>query len=452
MDTKIPVLIVEDEVAHADIMAEALEREGYAITIANSGEDGLTKLDQIDPYMVVTDLKLGGSIDGLEIVSAVAERDGLCSVVLITAHSSIETCKTALRDGAFEYIEKPIDLNDLRDVVKRGLERVYLQRENQCLHERLDDKFGFEGVIGHSPTMLKILDKLRRAAKSDIPVLIIGASGVGKELMATAIHNNSPRKNAPFQPVNCAGLSDTLLESELFGHVKGAFTGAMGDRKGFFAMADGGTLFLDEIGDMPMMMQAKLLRILEDQIVVPVGSTQGFKVDVRIVSATNQDLERAVDEKKFRQDLYYRIRGVDISIPPLRSRREDILLLAEHFLAEFSNSEDIMVKGFTGGAQRLLKSYEWPGNVRELRNCVKTMVVLAEKEMLDVTDLPFEMHQSGEGNAELSNLAGMNLNELEKAAIKRTLEMVNGNRETASKMLGIGERTLYRKIKEYGLS
>ena len=450
MENKIPVLIVEDEIGHADIMAEALEREGYLVTVANSGEEGLERLKSDDPYMVVTDLKLGGTVDGLTIVSEVSKKEGLCSVVLITAHSSIETCKTALRQGAFEYIEKPIGLEDLRDVVRRGVERVRLRRENQRLKERLDDKFGFEGLIGQSQVMLKILDTLRRAAKSDIPVLITGQSGVGKELMATAIHNNSPRKSAPFQPVNCAGLSDTLLESELFGHVKGAFTGAMGDRKGFFAMADGGTLFLDEIGDMPLTMQAKLLRILEDQIVVPVGSTQGFKVDVRIVSATNQDLEKAVEEKKFRQDLYYRIRGVDIEIPPLRSRREDIMPLAEHFLDEFSNSEDIKVKGFTSTAARLMKGFDWPGNVRELRNCVKTMVVLAEKELLDVTDLPFEMHQSA-SSGELSDLAGMNLNELEKAAIQRTLEMVDGNRETAAKMLGIGERTLYRKIKEYDL-
>ncbi|MBN1844816.1 MAG: sigma-54-dependent Fis family transcriptional regulator, partial [Sedimentisphaerales bacterium] len=274
----------------------------------------------------------------------------------------------------------------------------------------------------------------------------------GKELLAMAIHTNSPRKAAPFQPVNCAGLSETLLESELFGHVKGAFTGAMTERKGFFTVADGGTLFLDEIGDMPLTMQAKLLRVLEDQIVIPVGSTSGVKVDVRILSATNQDLAQAVADKKFRQDLYYRIRGVEIEIPPLRERREDIPLLLNHFLRETARAEDRPVKDFTPAAMRLLKSFDWPGNVRELRNCVKAMVVLADSERIDVADLPFEMHQSGKEAEGLGDLAGVNLNELEKTAIRRTLEMVNGNREMAATMLGIAERTLYRKIKEYGLN
>lgn len=299
--------------------------------------------------------------------------------------------------------------------------------------------------------MLAVMDKLRKAAKSDVPVLLKGESGVGKELMAQAVHNNSPRKAAVFQPVNCAGFSDTLLESELFGHVKGAFTGALADRMGMFAAADGGTLFLDEIGDMPTAMQAKLLRVLDDQIVVPVGSTTGTKVDVRIVSATNHDLEKAVEEKLFRQDLYFRIQGVHVEIPPLRERREDIPLLVNHFIREFSLSEEQGVRDVTPAVMRLLKSYNWPGNVRELRNCIKVMVVLAENEVLDVADLPFEIHQRSGGEDKLSNLAGVNLNELEKTAIQRTLEMVNGNRELAAGMLGIGERTLYRKIKEYDL-
>jgi two-component system response regulator HydG len=390
-------------------------------------------------------------VDGLQILKEIVDSHCECEVVMITAHSSIDTCKEALREGAYDYIEKPIDLDLLRAVVNRAAQKVGLSRENQKLHEKLDGKFGFSGVVGESSQMLRILDKLRRAADSSVPVLLQGESGVGKELLAEAIHNNSSRKKALFTPVNCAGLSDSLLESELFGHVKGAYTGAMTDRKGLFAVSDGGSLFLDEIGDMPMKMQAKLLRVLEDGVVVPVGSTNGTKVDIRIISATNQDLEKMVEEKEFRQDLYFRIRGVDIQIPPLRQRREDIPLLLNHFLAEFSESENRPVKGFTPAAQRMLKNYDWPGNVRELRNTVKTMIVLAESELLDVGDLPFEMHKNAGGEDNLSNLAGVNLNELEKTAILRTLEMVGGNRELASKMLGIGERTLYRKIKEYGL-
>ena len=451
MNQQARLLIVEDELAHAEVLAEALEREGYKVTTAPNGEEGLQRLHALDPHVVVTDLKLGGAVSGLDIVSEVAKTNHPCEVILITAHSSIETCKTALREGAYDYIEKPIDLDLLRNVVANAAKHVGILRENRRLHEQLDEKFGFEGVVGESPAMLKVLDTIRRAAKSDVTVLLKGESGVGKELFAHAIHNNSPRKNAPFMAVNCAGLTDSLLESELFGHAKGAFTGAMNDRKGFFAMADGGTLFMDEIGDMPLNMQAKLLRVLEDQIVTPVGATTGTKVDVRIISATNQNLEEMVEEKSFRQDLYFRIRGIDVEIPPLKQRREDIPLLLEHFVQDFAKAEGRLVKGFTPAAIRILKSYNWPGNVRELRNCVKTMVVLAESEMLDVADLPFEMHSNSAATDELSNLAGMNLNELEKTAITRTLEMVNGNREMAAQMLGIGERTLYRKIKEYDL-
>jgi two-component system response regulator HydG len=452
MTEKPGVLIVEDERAHAEALAEALASAGYDVSTAPSGEEGLQRFRYRDPYVVVTDLKLGGPVDGLGVLREVTASVRECAVVVITAHSSIDTCKLALREGAYDYIEKPIDLDLLRAVVGRAVQKVQLARENHRLHERLDDKLGFPGVIGESPAMLRVLDKLRRAAVSDVTVLLRGESGVGKELFANAIHQNSPRKTGPFVPVNCAGLSDSLLESELFGHVKGAFTGAMTDRKGLFAMADGGTLFLDEIGDMPLAMQAKLLRVLEDQIVVPVGSTSGFKVDLRFISATNQNLETAVEEKRFRQDLYYRIRAVDIEVPPLRQRREDLPLLLDHFVKEAAHAEGRPVRGFTPAALRILKTYDWPGNVRELRNCVKTMVVLAEKELLDVADLPFEMHQAQtDGEEQLSQLAGVNLNELEKTAIRRTLEMVSGNREQAAKMLGIGERTLYRKIKEYGL-
>ena len=443
MNDKPKILIIEDEAAHAEVLAEALEREGYRIDTAADGSAGLQKFRHSDPDLVITDLVLGGEIDGLGVLQQIIQSPREVPVVMITAHSSIDTCKEALRQGAYDYIEKPIDLDLLRTVVRRAVQKVLLTRENRRLQTILEDKFSLAGVMGQAPAMLRILDTLRRAAASDVTVLLRGESGVGKELLANAIHLNSPRKNAIFVPVNCAGLSDSLLESELFGHVKGAFTGAVNDRKGVFAAADGGTLFLDEIGDMPMTMQAKLLRILEDHIVVPVGSTSGFKVDVRFICATNQDLAKKVEAREFRQDLLYRIRGIDIEIPPLRERREDIPLLLEYFFKEFARSENRLVKGFTPAALRILKNYSWPGNVRELRNTVKAMVVLAEKEWLDVADLPFEMHRTEPGSEEdLSQLAGVNLNELEKTAIRRTLEMVSGNREQAAKLLGIGERTL----------
>ena len=452
MSEETRVLIVEDEIAHGEALAEALEREGYAVLTAASGEEGVEKLGVFVPHIVVTDLKLGGAIDGLGVLSEVVGSNLSCEVVLITAHSTIDTCKQALRIGAYDYIEKPIDLDHLREVVARASKHVQVSQENKRLREEIDTKFGFDGVVGESPGMLRVLNICRRAANSNLSVLLCGESGVGKELLAAAIHNNSPRSSKPFQPVNCAGLTDSLIESELFGHVKGAFTGAMTDRKGFFAIADKGTLFMDEIGDMPLSMQAKLLRVLEDQVVVPVGSTQGEKVDVRIISATNQNLLQKVEDKEFRQDLYFRIRGVEVEIPPLRERRNDIVLLLDHFVKEFASSEGRKVKGFTPAALKILKSYDWPGNVRELRNCLKAMVVMADSELLDVADLPFEMHAGSDGSDELSNLAGAKLEELERTAIMRTLEMVGGNRETAAKMLGIGERTLYRKIKEYGLN
>ena len=449
MAERIRILVVEDETVQAEAIAEALQREGYAVTTAASGEQGLEQFYRSRPHIVVTDLKLGGPVDGLGVLKEVFKSEHNCEVVVVTAHGSIETCKLALKEGAYDFIEKPIDLDYLRAAVRRAAEKMQLFQENRRLQLKLEDKFDFSGVVGQSPAMLRILNKLHRAAASSVTVLLQGESGVGKELLAEAIHYNSPRKGQRFIPVNCAGLSDSLLESELFGHVKGAYTGALSDRKGFFEMADEGTLFLDEIGDMPMAMQAKLLRVLEDQVVTPVGSTTGTQIDVRIISATNQNLAEKVEEKEFRQDLFFRVQGVNIEIPPLRERREDIPQLLEHFVRKFAQDENRQVKGFTPAALRILKSYNWPGNVRELRNSVKTMVVLADAELLDMADLPFEMHRQSSEPDQISNLAGVNLNELEKTAIRRTLEMVEGNREMAAKMLGIGERTLYRKIKEY---
>ena len=448
---KVKLLIIEDELAHAEALAEAMEGEGYVVHTAGSGNEGLAIFNRKDPDVIVTDLKLGGDVDGLDVVKSIVKSSRNCEVVMITAHSSIENCKVALREGAYDFIEKPIDLDLLRAVVSRAVQKLTLTDENRQLHDRLEKKFDFKGIIGEAPIMLKILDKLQRSANSDIPVLLEGETGVGKEVFAEAIHSNSPRKKKPFLAVNCAGLSESLLESELFGHTKGAFTGATEDRLGFFEKADGGTLFLDEIGDMPLAMQAKLLRVLEDQNITRVGSTERIKVDVRFISATNQNLLSDIKEKKFREDLYYRIRGVNIEIPPLRQRREDIPTLVEHFFRTFIQSEKRKVKGITPAALRALKTYNWPGNVREMRNTIKTMVVLASNEMLDIADLPFEIHATPNDDEALTHLAGVNLDELEKAAIEKTLELVDGNREKAAKMLGIGERTLYRKIREYDL-
>jgi two-component system response regulator HydG len=369
-----------------------------------------------------------------------------------------------LQQGAFDYIEKPIDLDELRAVVGRAAEDTAQKRTIAQLRQRLDEKYGFENIIGHSAAMLRVLDTVRRVAPSDLPVLILGESGTGKELIANAIHNNSHRavrgESAPAAPdkkfvaLNCAGLSETLLEDELFGHVKGAYTGAAGERAGRFEHADGGTMFLDEIGDMPLTMQAKLLRVLENGEVVRVGSNDPIRVNVRVISATNGDLEAKVREKTFREDLYFRIKGATIEIPPLRNRREDIPLLIDHFIRLANRSHGTKVKGLTADARRVMTAYPWPGNVRQLRNVVENMVVLAgEAERLTVDDLPPEIHsrpgQATEGS--IQTLAGISLIEGEKELIRNTLKMLGGNRVQAASILGIGERSLYRKIKEYGL-
>jgi two-component system response regulator HydG len=459
------ILIVEDEATHAEAMQEGLSRLGHHCTVAHEGEEGIARILSRPFDIIVTDLRLGGEKSGLDVLAAAQKHSPGAKVILITAHASVQTCRTALQQGAFDYIEKPIDLDELRAVVGRAAEDTAQKRTIVQLRERLDEKYGFENIIGHSPAMFRVLDTVRRVAPSDLPVLILGESGTGKELIANAIHNNShrairgePASNLPdkkFVALNCAGLSETLLEDELFGHVKGAYTGASGERAGRFEHADGGTMFLDEIGDMPLTMQAKLLRVLENGEVVRVGSNDAIRVNVRVISATNCDLEAKVKEKEFREDLYFRIKGATIEIPPLRNRREDIPLLIEHFIRQANRSHGTKVKGLAADARRVLAAYPWPGNVRQLRNVVENMVVLAgEAEKLTIDDLPPEIHTrplnaSGDGN--IQALAGISLIEGERELIRNTLKLLGGNRVQAAAILGIGERSLYRKIRDYGL-
>ena len=447
------ILIVEDEVAHAEAIMEGLSRLGHRCTVVHDGAAAIAKV-QSHPYdVVVTDLKLGGPEDGLAVLTATMKHLPAAKVILITAHSSVQTCRTALQQGAFDYIEKPLDLDELRAVVSRAAEDTAQRRTIQELKARLDEKYGFENIIGHSPAMMRILETVRRVAPSDLPVLILGESGTGKELLANAIHANSRRADKRYVAINCAGLSETLLEDELFGHVKGAYTGATADRPGRFEHADGGTMFLDEVGDMPLAMQAKLLRVLENGEIVRVGSNEPLRVDVRILSATNSDLAGKVKEKKFREDLYFRIKGVTIDVPPLRGRREDIPVLIEHFIRQAAAQHGAKVRGIAPDAKRVLMAYPWPGNVRQLRNVIDNMVVLAGSDKLTVDDLPAEIYQKPQeaASVQMGQLAGISLEEAEKELIRNTLTMVAGNREQAAGILGIGERTLYRKIKEYGL-
>ena len=447
------ILIVEDEVAHAEAIDEGLSRLGHRCSVVHDGAAGIAALSARHFDIIVTDLFLGGEEDGLAVLAAATTQAADTKVILITARSSVGTCRTALQQGAFDYIEKPLDLDELRTVVARAAEHTVQRRMIRELRERLDEKYGFENIVGQSREILAILDTIRRLAQSDIPVLLLGESGTGKELLAEAIHQNSPRSDGRFVAINCAGLSETLLEDELFGHVKGAYTGATGDRPGRFEHADGGTLFLDEVGDMPLAMQAKLLRVLEGGEVIRVGSNEPIRVNVRIISATNSDLAARVEEKSFREDLYFRIKGATIEIPPLRRRREDIPLLIEHFLRISATAQNAKVKSISADARRALMAYPWPGNLRQLRNVIENMVILSAGDKLAVDDLPPEIYSRPEdaAGAHLGDLAGISLEEAEKQLIRNTLKMVDGNREQAAGILGIGQRTLYRKIKEYGL-
>ena len=448
------ILIVDDERDHADGLAESLEKLCARAIAVYDGADALEILRSQQVDVIVTDLKLGGDIDGLDILEEAKKYNDSTEVILITAYGTIDTCKEAIKRGAYDYLVKPIDIGQLRTLVTQACQKA------STAHERLPQKskagkkdFAFEGVWGNSPAMEGIFEVLRRVAPTNISVLIEGQSGTGKELLARAIHINSLRWNKSFRPVNCAGLTETLLESELFGHVKGAFTGAANDRKGLFEIADKGTLFLDEIGDMSPTSQAKLLRVIEDGVIIPVGSNKATVVDVRIVSATNQNLPELIEEKKFRQDLYFRIKGVNISLPALRDRTEDIPALIDYFLKEAAIEVGSKVTGITDAALTVLSNYDWPGNVRQLRNTIRTMVVMCDRDRLDARDIPLDIAQRRQliAGSRPAALGDVSLNELEKQAIEETLAKTKGNREKAAKILGIGERTLYRKIKEYNL-
>jgi two-component system response regulator HydG len=395
-------------------------------------------------------------VGGLEVLAKAKRELPDAEVVILTGHSTVKTAVTAMQAGATTYLTKPLDISELRTVADKVSQTQRLARSNLELQRQLNERFGFEGVIGNSPSMHAVVARLRQIAPTSATVLITGESGTGKELVAKALHNNSPRRYKPFVPLNCAALSENILESELFGHVRGAFTGADRERKGWFEHANGGTLFLDEVGDIPPSTQVKLLRALESGEIVRVGTNEPLKVNVRLISATNRDLGEAIAAGTFRQDLYHRLKVVSVKLPPLRQRREDIPLLLEFFLKEFSASHGKSVTGVTPAARKALMSHPWPGNVRELRNTIESMVVIDCDGVLDVDDLTEELQASASSAAEAGSagspaLVGRSLEEIEKYYVAETLKLTGGNREEAARILGIGERTLYRKIKEYSI-
>ena len=451
--TRANVLIIDDEQDHAQVMCEALQRQGHRCEVGYNMAEGQARLAKKNFDVIVTDLMMEGRPEGLDVLRHSLTLVPPPPVILVTAHADIPTCKTALSEGAYDYIEKPLDLDYLRAQVSRAAEKAILQKQNQVLQAQIDEQLGFEGIIGTSAAMAAVVKMARQVANSDIAVLILGESGTGKELIARSIHNNSRRRKNRMVTLNCAGLSESILEDELFGHIRGAFTGAQGDRAGRFEHADGGTLFLDEIGDMPAAMQAKLLRVLENGEVVRLGANDPIKVNVRLISATNRNLDAMVADRQFREDLYFRIKGATIQIAPLRERREDIPILVHYFLSLASEKYNKEFEGLTPEAQQTLMSYNWPGNVRQLRNAVENMVVLSSDKRLGISSLPADIRPKGvpENLGGMNNLVGISIEQAEKELIRNTLKMVSGNREQAAKILGIGERTLYRKIKEYEL-
>jgi DNA-binding NtrC family response regulator len=449
------ILVVDDEQEHAQVMCEALMRQGHKCDVTYNLAEAISKLSRKHYDVVVTDLMMEGRKDGLEVMRRAHQQSPPPPVLLVTAINDVPTSKQAMAEGAYDYIIKPLDLTDFRSQVNRAAEKSALAQQNQQLHEQLQEQLdanGFEGIIGTSGVMQQVVRTARQVAMSDIPVLITGESGTGKELIARAIHNNSRRRKQRLVALNCAGLSESILEDELFGHVRGAFTGATGERTGRFEHADRGTLFMDEIGDMPVAMQAKLLRVLENGEVVRVGANEPIRVDVRLISATNRVLDEMVADRQFREDLYFRIKGVTIHLPPLRERREDIPLLIHYFVQTAADKYAKPITGIDPDAQQVLMSFGWPGNVRQLKNAIDTMVVLSPGPTLTVANLPPDIRPAaGVSIGGLDNVAGIPLEQLEKEAIRKTLAMVHGNREQAAKILHIGERTLYRKIKEYEL-
>ncbi len=451
----VDVLVIDNDEAHAEVVAESLDRVGFHCQVATSGTEGAELVEQKHFDVVLTDLVMS-DIGGLEILARAKAAQPETEVILMTGHGTIPSAVEAMQQGAFNYLLKPLDISQLRAITEKAAESAQLRQVNVELKRRLDEKYGFEGVIGDSPQMRDVIERLKRIAPTNATVLIQGETGTGKELVAQSIHQNSPRKNKPFVALNCAALSENILESELFGHVKGAFTDASTDRVGKFEYANGGTMFLDEVGDMPMATQIKLLRVLENGEITRVGSNDPIKVNVRILSATNRNLEDSIEAGTFRSDLYHRLKVITIRLPSLLERSQDIPILIDYFLRQFAKQHGKQIKGVSPAARRKLLTYQWPGNVRQLRNVVESMVVVDYDELLDVDDLPEELadpEPTDEPTAatSLAALVGKPLDELEGLFITETLRVTGGNREEAANMLGIGERTLYRKIKEYKL-
>ncbi len=444
------ILVVDDEPAQRELVAGFLGKRGFEVRQAADGREAIERFKQEAVDLVLTDQKMPG-LSGLELLDALRAISPQAAVIVMTAYGTIETAVGAIKAGAADYLTKPLNLDELLHRIHQVRERQRLLTENRELREALAERHRVEGIIGESGQVQEVLSLVRRVAPSDATVLIRGESGTGKELIAKAIHHASPRASGPLVKVNCAALAETLLESELFGHERGAFTGAVSARKGRFELADGGSLFLDEIGDLPAHLQVKLLRVLQEREFERVGSSRPIPVNVRLLAATHRNLEVLIRDGRFRDDLYYRINVVTIALPPLRERREDLPLLIDHFVRLFSEKNAKSIRGFSRDAREALLRYDYPGNVRELENLIERAVVLTRDEVIGLADLPLTLHDPSPEPSSGSGLIAA-VEGLERRMILDALAKSNGTQTRAAELLGISERVLRYKLNKYGLS
>ena len=447
------ILVVDDERSHRQMIEAVLSAEGYEIAQADNGQAAIDAVAEKFYDLVIMDIRMPelGGIEALKKIKAISP--GI-PILIMTAYASVGTAVDALKSGASDYLTKPLDIEELKLLVAKTLRIHQLEEENIYLKERLNDRFDFSNIIGQSPAMNKLFETMALVAPSEATALIIGESGTGKELIANAIHQNSPRKDRPFIKVNCAALPETLLESELFGHEKGSFTGAIARKQGRFQLAHKSSIFLDEIAEMAPATQAKILRVLQELEFEPLGSTQSIKVDTRVIAATNKNLEEEIAAGRFREDLYYRLNVVVLDVPPLRERREDIPYLADFFLKRYADKNRRLIQGFTPRATDLLMRYDWPGNVRELENIIERAVIMSRAEVITPLELPNNLQELDEElkDSQVNLTPGRSLKEVEKAMILRTLEETGGNRTHAARILGITRRTLQLRLKDYGIN
>lgn len=453
MKNRKTILVVDDDDTHRTMLRTLVGGWGYDIVEADDGSTAIEKVQEQPFDLILMDVRML-KVSGLEALERIKAYNPAIPVTIMTAYSSVETAVEALKKGAYDYLTKPLDFDKLRLTIQRAMEHTRLKEENRLLKESLGKHFDMQNIIGRSSAMISLLETVAHVAPSEATVMITGESGTGKELIAGVIHHNSPRKDGPFVKINCAAITETLLESELFGHEKGAFTGADRRKEGRFYQANQGSIFLDEVSEMPLTMQVKLLRVLQERELTRVGGEKVIPVDVRVIAATNKDLVDLKNRGLFREDLYYRLNVVSLEIPPLTERRDDIPLLARHFLEIFVDKNKKEIKGFTPKAMDQLIRYDWPGNVRELMNAVERAVVLSRTDYLDGQDFSILqplLQQSAPAPSDFDNKDNRPLEEVEKAAILRMLESVAGNKSEAARRLGITRKTLHKKLKKYGV-